>query len=83
MAYVSKSSLPPLINPFLAQAGCGGGGPKIEPTDDKWADLGAGAGRLLMGKKVISARQSCLLANFYPFCLDRLLFTGQGGRSRI
>ena len=35
-----------------------------------------------MGKKVISGQPSSLLANFYPFCLDRLLFTGQSGRQQ-
>ena len=35
-----------------------------------------------MGKKVISGQPSSLLANFYPFCLDRLLFTGQCGRQQ-
>ena len=35
------------------QTAAGAAGVKIEPTDDKWADLGAVL--LLMGKKVISA----------------------------
>ena len=64
--HVFKSSLPHLINPFPAQAGGGGGGPKIEPTDDKWADLGAGAA-LLMGNKVISARRPASSPTFTLF----------------
>ena len=77
--FVSKSSLPRPILLILFRHRQTAEGVKIEPTDDKWADLGAGAA-LLMGKKVISARRPASSPTFTLFAWTGCFSEDNAGR---